>query len=97
MANLNNSEPTTTPRTNRMITHYININVITHSGKHESLGAIPVYDGGTKNQRTLIAKQEAGVDISNLFGLAIDLRANSKSETLADTDDWVTVNITEAN
>jgi hypothetical protein len=81
-------------RSARVITHYININILTEDGKHENVGAVPVYDGGTKIQRTLVKMAEDGIDIAQV-AIVMDVRANVKSDALADTSKWAKVSVVE--
>lgn len=95
MATINqdqNVQPVSGNRSNRAITHYININILTEDGKHENVGAVPVYDGGTKIQRTLIKMAEDGIDIGQV-AIQMDVRANVKSDALADTSRWAKVSV----
>lgn len=95
MATINkddNAQPVSGNRSNRAITHYININILTEDGKHENVGAVPVYDGGTKIQRTLIKMAEDGIDIGQV-AIQMDVRANVKSDALADTSRWAKVSV----
>lgn len=76
---------------NRVVTHYINVGVTKPDGTLVRLGAVPVYDGGDKAQRTLIdaVLGERKINPAS-FDVVIDVRANVKSTELDDISEWGT-------
>lgn len=97
MATINQAQESTTAngKPARHVTHFINVGIVTHSGSVIKLEAISVYDGGTKNQRTLIEALNSGKYKAEELAIRIDVRENVKSTDVGSSDDWATVTVVE--
>jgi hypothetical protein len=97
MALLNKTEEsnTSSDKAKRHVTHFINVGIVTNSGSVIKLEAVPVYDGGTKNQRTLIEALNSGKYKAEELAIRIDVRENVKSTDVGSSDDWATVTVVE--
>ncbi len=75
----------------RKVSHYINVSIPRPDGTMVRLGAISVYDGGDKAQRTLIdaVLGERKIDPIS-FDVVIDVRTAEKSTDLDDVEGWGT-------
>lgn len=90
MAEVNPVPVSNSNKTTKIITHYINVNVLKADGTPVRLGAIVVYDNGEKAQRTLIdAVLNKGIKPES-FDVVLDVRENIKSTDLDDINDWAT-------
>lgn len=89
MATVNNDTPaaSTSSRTERKLTHYININAVRSDNTVVRLGAIHVYDGGDKAQRTLIDAISKGLDPMKV-DIVLDVRSSEKSQDIDDISEW---------
>lgn len=83
-----NAENTGTNK-KRQVSHFLNLYVENSKGERMQLDSVRVFDGGTKNQRTLIqAAEDPDFDINQLkFG--VEVRANEKSTDVADVNEWL--------
>jgi len=98
MATINQAQEstnTTNGKAVRPISHFINISIVQNDGTTLKLGAIPVYDGGDKIQRSLLAAIESGQLKQEEIALQLDLRANVKSTDVMDVSNWAKVSVVE--
>lgn len=96
MATINQAqESNTTGKQQRHVTHFLNVSVVKNDGTTLKLGAISVYDGGDKVQRSLLAAIDAGQISADKVALVLDVRENVKSTEVMDVSDWAQVSVVE--
>lgn len=97
MATINQAQEsnTTNGKATRHVTHFLNVSVVKNDGTTLKLGAISVYDGGDKVQRSLLAAIDAGQVSADQIALRLDVRENVKSTDTMDVSDWATVSVVE--
>lgn len=98
MATINQAQESTASngKKERHVTHFLNVSVVKNDGSTLKLGAISVYDGGDKVQRSLLAAIEAGHIKAEEVAIKLDVRENVKSTDVMDVNDWAKVSIVEA-
>ena len=97
MATINQAQESTTTngKAARHVTHFFNVSVVKNDGTTLKLGAISVYDGGDKVQRSLLAAIDAGQISADKVALVLDVRENVKSTEVMDVSDWAQVSVVE--
>ena len=97
MATINQAQESTTTngKKERHVTHFLNVSIVKNDGTTLKLGAISVYDGGDKVQRSLLAAIDAGQISADKVALVLDVRENVKSTEVMDVSDWAQVSVVE--